>query len=197
MTATKFDSMDDASLIAHYQQNEDKACIGVLYKRYSALVFGLSYKYLQHEQNAEDAVVDIFEVLLEKLATAQIGYFRSWLFIVSRNHLLRVLRKQDAKRAASFEEMEEKNAGSFMEIAEESSLNGESEQIDLNESLVKEALDALKPAQQVCIELFYIRDQSYQEIAAFTGYDIKQVKSYIQNGKRNLRIILESKGYSK
>lgn len=197
MTAISFDHLEDAELLEIYRQTGEKACVGVLYKRYSVLVYGLSYKYLQHEQNAEDAVVEIFELLIDKLRILQVTYFRSWLFIVSKNYLLSILRKQDTRRAASFEEMEEKNAGNFMEIADAAPLNGESEQIDLKESLVREAVDALKPAQQVCIELFYIREKSYQEIAALTGYDAKQVKSYIQNGKRNLRIILESKGYSK
>lgn len=83
-----------------------------------------------------------------------------------------------------------------MEKGEEITLNEDTEIIEKNEAWVKEGIQQLKPPQQVCVDLFYVQQMSYQQIAALTGYEIKHVKSHIQNGKRNLRIFLESKGYS-
>lgn len=197
MSHPTYDSMDDSALIAAYQQSGDKRCIGTIYKRYAALVYGLCFKYLEDETRAEDAVADIFEILIEKLRTEQISYFKSWLYIVSRNHVLRQLRSSGKVREDSYEQMEENNPGVFVENVAEEDLNNEWEHTDLKDALISEAMMTLKAAQQVCIELFYFREKSYQQITSLTGYDIKEVKSHIQNGKRKLRIFFESKGISK
>jgi RNA polymerase sigma-70 factor (ECF subfamily) len=58
---------------------------------------------------------------------------------------------------------------------------------------LEEALRHLNPEQKTCIRMFYMEKKSYQAIASETGFSLLQVKSYIQNGKRNLRILLEKK----
>jgi RNA polymerase sigma-70 factor (ECF subfamily) len=56
--------------------------------------------------------------------------------------------------------------------------------------LLEEALKQLGAEQRHCIELFYLGQKSYQQIMTETGLSFKQVKSFIQNGKRNLKIAL-------
>jgi RNA polymerase sigma-70 factor (ECF subfamily) len=186
----------DNELILLYKNNGDTACIGELYKRYATLVYGLSFKYLKAEQDAEDAVLDIFEILIEKLKTSQITFFRSWLFIVAKNHVLKLLRLKDRVSDESFEDWEEKSPGVFMENLGEDTLNTESKDLPDDAELILEGLKSLKDAQKVCLEMFYLQQMSYQQISDITGFEVKNVKSFIQNGKRNLRIYLESKGYS-
>ncbi|HKZ68006.1 MAG TPA: sigma factor-like helix-turn-helix DNA-binding protein, partial [Chitinophagaceae bacterium] len=55
------------------------------------------------------------------------------------------------------------------------------------------ALKELNPEQQQCVTLFYLQKKSYQEISDATGFTMLQVKSYIQNGKRNLKLLIEKK----
>jgi RNA polymerase sigma-70 factor (ECF subfamily) len=189
-------TLTDHELIALYKQNGDAGCIGELYKRYAVLVYGLSFKYLKAEQDAEDAVLDIFEILIEKLKSSNITFFRSWLFIVSKNHVLKLLRKRNQIADESFEAWEENSPGIFMENVLDETLNDELKDLPEDAELLQEGLESLKDAQKVCLEMFYLQQKSYQQISDITGFEVKNVKSFIQNGKRNLRIYLESKGYS-
>jgi len=51
--------------------------------------------------------------------------------------------------------------------------------------------------QKLCVILFYLEKRSYQEIATSTQFTQMQVKSHIQNGKRNLKLLMEKKAREK
>lgn len=192
MTDT-YKKWDDLQLTIEYRNSGDKKYVGELYKRYSHLVFGLALKYLKNQTDAEDAVINIFEILFVKLKEHQVLHFKSWLFTLCKNHFLQITQKKDRWVTSSFEEEVEKNNTKIMENDGENHLNNEAfEEIELKESLVREAILHLAEEQKKCIELFYFKKQSYNEIASQTGYDLNKVKSYIQNGKRNIKIYLES-----
>ena len=181
----KYTKHTDAELVELYQKDGDTIYAGELYKRYSLLVYGLSYKYLKHEEDAKDAVTEIFELILAKLKTHEVGFFKSWLFMVSKNHLIRKQAKNNSLEIIEIENISEK----FMENEEDLSLN-----IREHESaLLQEALSNLNDEQRTCIELFYYQQKPYQEVASMTGYDLNKVKSAIQNGKRNLKLFMEEK----
>lgn len=196
MQVNHFHNVKDEVLMAQYRESGNKELVGILFKRYATLIYGLCFKYLRDDAKAEDAVIDIFEILLDKLREVEVSYFKSWLYIVARNHVLLLIRKAGRQSEVSLDEMTEKNPDGFMEIADEDTLNIETDSIQIDDSLVQEAIQSLKPAQQVCIDCFFIKGMSYQQTAQHTGFDIKEVKSHLQNGKRNLKIYLESKGYT-
>lgn len=196
MQVVHFRDVKDEVLMAQYRESGNKELVGILFKRYATLLYGLCFKYLRDEAKAEDAVIDIFEILLDKLREVEVSYFKSWLYIVARNHVLLLIRRSNRQTVVSLNEMTEKNPDGFMEIADEDTLNIETDSIQIDDSLVQEAIQSLKPAQQVCIDCFFTKGMSYQQTAQHTGFDIKEVKSHLQNGKRNLKIYLESKGYS-
>lgn len=174
--------MTDEELIRHYKAKEDRAAIGVLYKRYAHLVLGLSLKYLKNRENAEDAVMDIFEKLSFLLKEHEIQNFKGWLYQVSRNHCLKALKKRSKDL---FYEINPGNEPIFMESGAENAHNKEDNILALNQ-----ALDELKEHQRKCVVLFYLKQQTYKEVSDVTGFSIKEVKSYIQNGKRNLQLKL-------
>lgn len=186
----------DEELVSQYRKTLDKTYVGYLYKRYATLLYGLCFKYLKDDDKAKDAVIEIFELLMDKLVHADVSYFKSWLYIVSKNHLLRIIRKASREAVVSYDEMEEKKPGVFMENTADDALNIEFDSIQAEDSLVREAIASLKPHQQICVDCFFIKGMSYQQTAVHTGLEIKEVKSHLQNGKRNLKIYLESKGYS-
>ena len=153
-----------------------------MFNRHAHLVFGVCRKYLRYDDESRDATLEIFEKLLHELKTREVDNFTGWLYVVSRNHCLMILRKQK-----STNNQEQSLNGT--EVADEDEI----EDKRLNEAKLErleEAIDGLKEEQRICIRLFYLEQRCYQEIADSTGYPLKKVKSYIQNGKRNLKLQL-------
>lgn len=171
----------DAELIAAYQKKHNPALVGELFKRYSHLVFGLCMKYLKNPERSKDEVSNIFEKLLVDLKKHQIDNFKSWLFMVSRNHCLQIIRQEKSR---SGKDQEAQDAWDYADTVDEK-LEKEREEQQLHQ-----AIQLLNEDQRMCIELFYLKNKSYREIESLTGLSNKQVKSFIQNGKRNLRIQL-------
>ena len=176
-------STTDQELISKYKNNSDVDYIGELYNRYLHLIFSVALKYLGVREDAEDMSVEVFEVLKEKLPTSDISNFGGWVHIVTKNQCLMLLRSK-----ARTEE-KEKDYTFDMEI-------GESEhhlsEVDLESDLRKleDCIKSLSKEQVKCVNLFYKQEKCYNEVANLTGYTLKNVKSYLQNGKRNLKICM-------
>ncbi|RLD76109.1 MAG: hypothetical protein DRJ15_15930 [Bacteroidetes bacterium] len=187
-----FVKLTDAQLIDAYVSDGNTDYFGVLFERYTHLVFGVCMKYLKNTYDAEDAVMSIFEKLMSDLKKHEVRDFKNWLYRVSKNHCLMMIRKRNVRGRAE-EEVSHKKQQEFMEI-----LFGEHlpiEEGDFEGILIslRDAIGSLREEQRKCIELMYLEKKTYQEIAQLTGYNLKKVKSYIQNGKRNLKNILVPK----
>ncbi len=178
----------DSELIQLYKSQQVKEAIGILFKRYTHVVFSVCMKYLKNRDDAEDAVMQIFEALLIKLPKHEVKEFRFWLHTVSKNHCLMKLRKEQS--ILIHQNQLKKEAEVFMEIqTDPHHERGEWKEHLLNE--MNNALLTLNEPQRVCVELFYLHNKSYQEIVEQTGYTMNEVRSHIQNGKRNLKTQLE------
>lgn len=175
----------DIELIARYRATKDQQFVGNLFQRYKHLVVGACMKYLKHQEEAKDATMDIFEELIYKLLEHDIKNFKSWLYSLTRNHCLMKIRK--GKGISEVDIQNEKIENQFMETADFEHLVNEKQ--DESEVLLA-AIEQLKDGQRECIRLFYLKELSYKEVADITQLDLKQVKSNIQNGKRNLQLIL-------
>ncbi len=185
--AKNIQSLTDNELISRYKKTGDGSLVGELYKRYSHLVYGVCLKYLKNEDESKDAVLQIFENLLVDLKKHEISNFKSWLHSVSRNHCLMFLRKQQTKlkRVNEYEAVYQHE-----EVFDAPFAVNEAEEKEVMLTKLEQALTTLKDEQRICIELFFIKQKCYNEVAEITGYSIKKVKSYIQNGKRNLANIM-------
>lgn len=176
--------MSDAKLLEKYSIDNDPHWIGILLERYTLLLLGLCMKYLKEEDAAKDAVQQVFLKVLTELPKYKIDFFKSWLYMVAKNHCLMQLRSSGNRP--------------MKEISEEhlAATDDNLQQIRQNEETyekLEEAINELNEEQRQCVILFYLKKNSYQQIADKTGYTPMQVKSYIQNGKRNLKILLEKK----
>lgn len=178
------EDLTDEELLVQYRKRNSMHVIGILYNRYTHLVYGLCLKYLKSREDAQDAVMSIFELLPEKLKKHEVKFFKSWLYIVATNHCLILLRK----RAGT-----EKTNGRFMENEELTHLLFEEDNIGNDLVALQACLEELRSDQRICVSLFYLNEKSYQDIVEQTSFKLNKVKSYIQNGKRNLRICLEKK----
>jgi RNA polymerase sigma-70 factor, ECF subfamily len=184
----KITNLTDKELIEKYRTNDDKSIVGVLFERYTDFVFFVAMKYLKNKDEASDALMQIFEKLIADLREHKIDNFKPWLHVVTRNHCLLILRSEKYKQ--KFENEFKKDVNLLMENNDDLCHDNE---IQKEEKLNKleDAVHKLNDEQKQCIELFYLSNKSYIEVAEITGFDIKKVKSFIQNGKRNLKIIME------
>ena len=180
----KGSSKGDDEIIASYRKTRDSEYIGILFDRYSHLVFAVCMKYLKNEDDSKDHVLKVFEKLPEDLLRYEIKNFSAWLHTVTKNLCFRFLSQ---------------NKNYFVDVK-----NIPDHVDDDEDSFTKvflpfldKAINELNSEQKTCIELFYIQSLSYEEVSANTGYTLNQVKSYIQNGKRNLKIILLKKSNEK
>lgn len=181
-------TFSDLELVVRYKQSGEVYYAGVLFQRYTHLILGLCLKYLKNQQDSQDAVMDIFEQISVALLKHEVTNFKSWLHTLTRNHCLMKLRKPEVKRLIT-QDVAEVDESLFMENADDEHLIDEDER-EAQLRHLPAALNQLNAEQKVCIELFYLHSKSYQEVAEATGYNLNQVKSYIQNGKRNLKIVL-------
>ncbi len=184
----KYNHFSDNELITEYKNTKNNVFVGILYKRYSHLVLGLSFKYLKDEDEAKDAVMQIFEKLLADLLKFNIEYFKSWLYTFSKNHCLMILRGKQSKLKKEIDI--QIHADSFMET-ESGMHQNKAEEKEVQYTQLEKAIEELNEDQRKCIELFYLKEKSYNDIVDLTGYTINEVKSFIQNGKRNLKIKLD------
>jgi len=177
-------NITDAELVERYQQTKELAVLGDLYNRYMELVYGVCLKYLKEPENAQDAVMAIFEELITKLQRHQVDNFKSWLYTLAKNHCLMKLRADKTKGTV-------KIADELMQSEENLHLQ---DVLDREEHFqqLEYCMGQLNSDQRRVIELFYLNGKCYNEIVAETGLDWSNVRSFIQNGRRNLKICMES-----
>ncbi|MBK3517644.1 RNA polymerase sigma factor [Carboxylicivirga marina] len=182
----------DEELLNEFQQSGNIDILGVLFEKYMHLVYGVCLKYLKNREDAQDAVIEVYEKLGKELLTKQVDNFKPWLYVVTKNFCLMQLRSQQSqiKKVKEFE----KNELSFMETAANMHHTNEAWEPEEMDKRLQECLNKLREHQRACIELFYFKELCYQEISNNLQLDIKKVKSYIQNGKRNLKLCIESYG---
>lgn len=182
----QYQQLTDRQLLEHFYSDHNNEWLGILLQRYTLLLLGVCMKYLKNEDQAKDCVQQIFLKVITELRKYKVEYFKSWVYMVAKNHCLMILRDRYGKIPAEISER--------LQIAAE---EDQDEQVlienDHTMDLMDMALKELNPEQQQCVTLFYLDKKSYQEISEATGYSLLQVKSYIQNGKRNLKILIEKK----
>lgn len=190
MSKENLHTITDEELVQRYRNSHDMMYVGELYSRYTHMVFGVCMKYFRNEMQAEDATMQVFEKLITDLKKHHVTTFKPWLHTVVKNHCMMEFRKQSTSDK-QFNQMK-KDAGVVVEIVEDNHLQeAEDKEFILNH--LKYSIDELKEDQRTCIELFYLKECSYQEIALVTGFSLNEVKSHIQNGKRNLKNIITHK----
>lgn len=186
MNQSRYNDITDQELLESFYAGHDSKWLGILLERYTLLLLGVCMKYLKNEEEAKDSVQHIFLKTITELNKYRVEYFKSWVYMVAKNHCLMKLRDRQGKIPA---ELTEKLTATADPATDTITLWENDKTIDL----MNEALKELNPEQQQCVTLFYLDKKSYMEISDRTGYNLLQVKSYIQNGKRNLKILIEKK----
>lgn len=175
--------LSDEECLKKYKDQHDLKVLGVLFDRYVPLIFGTCVKYLRDPVTSEDITMELFEVLADKLKSHEVSMFRSWLYIVTRNHCLQYLRSR--KKVPLTEDYED----DIVQLQQTEHPDDEFDIQQTNEGLMQ-CIQKLPDAQKQSIELFYFQSKTYQEIAELMSQDKEQIRSHLQNGRRNLRICM-------
>jgi len=182
----QYQHLSDQQLLGQFYADRSNDWLGILLQRYTLLLLGVCMKYLKNEEEARDAVQQIFLKAITELHKYPVEYFKSWLYMVAKNYCLMRLRTNKGRKPLELKD-HQLNAQ-----VEEQGLSLHLEK-DRQLELMAVCLTELNNEQQQCVTLFYLQKKTYQEIASQTGYTMMQVKSHIQNGKRNLKILMEKK----
>jgi RNA polymerase sigma factor (sigma-70 family) len=177
----------DQELVSQYKRDGDIRILGELYQRYMDLIYAVCLKYLKEPAGAQDAVMGIFEDLVNKLRKHEVTYFKGWLYTVAKNYCLMQLRSQKQMPVSYVPE--------FMQLTENPHLETVFEK-ELNLNQLTKCIDGLSPDQKQTVQLFYLEQKSYKEIAGITRMDWNKVRSLVQNGRRNLKICMDKNGIS-
>lgn len=170
-------------MLSQYKLSGDLEVLGRLYEKYMALVYGVCLKYLKNEEQSKDAVMQIFEELIPKLRVHEVANFKSWLYTLARNHCLMSLRSSNKHEFVNIDDYGVDN-GPLLHLED-----GDVKENQLNS--MEKCMEKLPEEQRTTIDMFYLQQKCYKDIADATGFDMNKVKSYIQNGKRNLKICME------
>ena len=176
-------SLTDKELVDQYKETGDLRLLGELYQRYMDLVYGVCLKYFKDQELAKDGVMQVFEELIGKLKKHEVGNFRGWLHQVAKNYCLMQLRTPKNLRTVEFK-------GELVQSEENVHLNGILEKEE-NFKRLEDCLGSLVAQQREAIRLFYLESKCYDEIVEITGQAWNQVRSFIQNGRRNLKLCME------
>lgn len=182
MQSKNYNHISDSELLQNFYKDHDNRWLGILLPRYTLLLLGVCMKYLKNEEDSRDCVQQIFLKVISELHKYKVDYFKSWIYMIAKNHCLMKLR--DNKNI--YMEWNEK-------IAPEDHINFDKTDLIEKDRLLhklQEALNQLNPDQKRCVDLFYLQKKSYSEVASQTGLTMLQVKSHLQNGKRNLKMIM-------
>ncbi len=177
--------IEDKELLDKLYSDGNNRWLGILLQRYTMLLLGVCMKYLKDEEEAKDAVQQIFLKVITELPKYKVDYFKSWLYMIAKNLCLMKIRERQGRTPLELTD----KVGTGTETSDKSEL------LEKDKTLlsIEEGLLELNEEQKLCVILFYLQKKSYQEITDITGFDLSQVKSYIQNGKRNLKLIVEKK----
>ena len=182
MAKDAFAHIEDKELLNKFYDDGNNYWLGIILQRYTLLLFGVCMKYLKDEEEAKDAVQQIFLKVINELHKYKVDYFKSWIYMIAKNHCLMKLRG---------------NKNLSVELNEKT-IPAEEGQIDKTDLIEKETLLAkmqqaikqLNPEQRECVNLFYLQKKSYSEVSEITGFTMLQVKSHLQNGKRKLKLLM-------
>lgn len=188
MQPANYQHITDKELLNLYHSSNENKWIGILLQRYTLLLFGICFKYLKNEEAAKDAVQQIFLHAIAEIKKYEITYFKSWIYVLARNYCLMQLRKKNVYIEITDSHVDENDTKYNIEklLEKEETLN-----------LLEKALQQLNQEQKTCLSLFYLQKKTYQQVAEATGYSLLQVKSFIQNGKRNLKLLIQKNSTQK
>lgn len=179
----KRDEISDELLLSKYRESKDLNLLGNVYQRHTEMTYYVCFRYFKDSERSKDAVMQIFEELIGKVDRQEIKNFQKWIYVVAKNHCLMALRS-DKTRNIDFSE-------SFVEFSVAPHPEEDYATKEDRLQAMERCIEKLPEKQKIAVQLFFLQEKCYKDITTLTGYSMDGVKSYIQNGKRNLKQCIE------
>ena len=156
-----------------------------LFEMHRVKVFRLSWRMLGSEQDAEDVLQEIYLKVFDRIKNYRgDSAFSTWLYRMTTNHCLDILRRRKIIAFLGFE-----NAPEAVEKKDSTKA------LNLGLSpVVEKALAKLPEKQKACLLLREMEELSYEDIAASLQLSLGSVKSNIHRAKGFLKEYLEKEG---
>lgn len=189
-SSNRFKKLSDQELIRTYQISLDERYLSELLHRYAYLVLFICNKYLKNREESDDAIMEVLGKMSLKISELEVNNFKSWLYTVTKNFCLNKI-EENKDLGVEFVDISEADEIFFMQFPDfDCLIVGDEEKVDW----LQKAIDGLNADQKECINLFYFRKMSYHEIMEMKKWEMDQVRSHLQNARRNIRIYLEKRG---
>lgn len=178
----------DQELVRQYRADGNMDALGELYNRYMELVYGVCLKYMREPEDAKDCVINIFEELVLKVKKYEVENFKGWLYQLTKNHCLMKIRS-DKKNPVHVD-------ANVVYLSENNHLENVMEK-EQHLNAMEFCIEQLPEEQKKSIQLFYLEGKCYKDISEVINIDINKVRSFIQNGRRNLKLCMEKQALQK
>src|ERR1700726_245011 len=162
---------------------------GVLYREYAPAIFRFCRRALPTREDAEDATMDVFMKLKDKLVQYdQTRSFTAWLYKVAANHCWDVLRRRKSRQDKETDDLENVP----LEHPDPNQLDKLIEQRTGEE--VRRGLEKLGGRARMALVMRYYSDMSYEEIADALGVRRAFVGVVLLRARHELRQTLGQTG---
>lgn len=193
-----YHELSDEAIVEAFESAANPEALSVLFRRYTHLVYGVCCKYFSEEPDRQDVSIRIFQRVADRLQGSAVKNFSYWLGVVAKNECISELRERKTYREHLHQFKSQKNSDeSYVENEGYHRLLLDSLSDQDVQEMVSGMMEELSADQKLCIHLFFFRELSYKEIMHETGFSYEEVKTHLQNGKRNLRIKIEKRVGSK
>ena len=173
-------------------QRGDWSEYGHLVERYRRLVWAAVDAVLDDSAQVEDAVQEVFIRVYEKLHL--FGFrssFSSWLWRLARNHALQVRRK--SSRRPGWLSLHHED-GSQRELRGAASPE-DGYASELRAEAVGDLLRGLPEEYRSVLNLYYMGEHTYEDIAALTEMPLNTVRTRLRRAKQRLAELARAKGW--
>lgn len=178
------DDIAESELIDRYQSSGDQQWLSQLFVPYMELLYGVALKYLKQKSDAEDLVMDVYELVGRKLKTHEVKDFRPWLYVVAKNCCFDRLRKASSRQ---------KKENTAHDMYSETIFHPDNVKKENQLNKLEDCVEKLNKEQKTCVTAFYYQSMTYEQIAEHYSLSWNTVRSSIQNGRRKLKICMDSK----
>ncbi|HWP57072.1 MAG TPA: sigma-70 family RNA polymerase sigma factor [Candidatus Acidoferrales bacterium] len=182
---------DEGALIRAIGHGDEHA-FEALFRRYSRKVFQIAYRLIGCQDEAEEAVQEVFLTIFQKAKTFRGEcQFSTWLYRLAVNAALSRLRKQKRRKEVSYEDFlpqfQQDGHHKARPVIDWSSDADESAASENLRDALRNAVSELKPVDRAVIVLSDIQGLSDQEIAESLKLTVSAVKTRLHRARLFLR----------
>ena len=170
----------DLALVSQALQGNQGAYAQLL-EHYRDNIYYMMYKMVRNNDDAEDLTIEAFGKAFKRLPSFNPEYaFSTWLFRIASNNAIDFIRKRKKASVLSLDDESEGEEGKGAFNVKAEGLNPEQELMkDQRIEEIHRIINSLKPKYKLLVELRYLKEMSYEEIADHMELPLGTVKAQL------------------